>query len=178
MYAYIDESGDSGYSKNSSKYHILVCVIFPEESSAPRIAKTIFKKFNLGKLKKNHLHATDENDKVRIKTLAEIKKYKFEVVYEKIAKNEVHKDYYEELFTNLMQKINSKNIFKCFVSMKDNRKNTLVKLNDIAKRNNIRIIFAKPEKEKGLQIADSISWFIYQHYEKNRSEYYELLLQK
>lgn len=175
MFAYIDESGESGFSKRSSTYFLIAASLFFEEFTAERIAKKVFKKSQLGKQKKNHIHATDENDKVKNKFISEIKNYDFKIEYDVVEKRREEYDYYEEVFERLLTKLAKYNVEKVFVSIKDSRKSVLKKLNTIARKNGLQVIFSRPEKVKGLQIADFVSWSVFQKYEKAESKYYDLL---
>ena len=74
MDIYIDESGDTGYTKKSTRYFILTAVIVDDPFVLRRIAKSVHKG-KRDKKKANILHAYSEIDSTKnklIKNLADI----------------------------------------------------------------------------------------------------------
>src|SRR5574343_402356 len=65
-YCFIDESGDSGFTKKSSRYFILSAVVCDDPDTLRRIARKVFH----SKIKKKHsnmLHAYSESDTIKNK---------------------------------------------------------------------------------------------------------------
>lgn len=63
-YIYIDESGDIGYTKKSTRYFILTAVIVDDCLFLGRIAKSVYK-LKRDKKKRNIIHAYIESDKIK-----------------------------------------------------------------------------------------------------------------
>ncbi len=172
MYAYIDESGNSGHTKNSTKYFVVACILVSNETILPRIAKKVFKSTKLGKLGKNQLHATSDSDRVKLKIVSLLKKENYNIEYVKILKKTGDKDCYIESLLKLKDKLDKHHIDIVYIANKDSRKKTIDKIKNTFGDNTV---LSKPEKEKGLQIADFVSWSIYQKYENGNSAYYDIL---
>ena len=71
-YIYIDESGDTGYTKKSTRYFILTAVIVGDPFVLRRIAKNVYKT-KIDKKSNGILHAYMETNKVRSKIINNIK---------------------------------------------------------------------------------------------------------
>lgn len=175
MYAFIDESGDAQLTKKSTKFFILTAILFENPEIPRRIARSVFKKFKLGKEGKSQLHANKDLMQIKIQILSELKKENYIIEYISIKKRAIDVDYYLEAFEKLFEKEKMRNIDTCFVAVRDLRKSYKQKLSLIASKGSKGIYFFDTESEKGLQIADFASWCIFQHYEKKESAFYKLL---
>lgn len=177
-YGYVDESGQTGLSKKSSKYLILACILFKDSLTARRLAKDIFTKFRLGDKSKDQVHTTHEDDRLKIKFLSKIKKEYFKVVYVAVRKKKEGVDYYFEALELLLEKLKKESLVTCYISKLYTNKNLIEKVNRLVVESGVKTEFDFPTKEKGLQVADFIAWCIYQKYEFGRNEFYEILYQK
>ncbi len=76
MYIYIDESGDTGYTKKSTKYFILTAVIIDNPFVLNRIVGDIHK-FKINKKKTNMIHSNTENYIVKNKLIKKLLALKY-----------------------------------------------------------------------------------------------------
>lgn len=72
LYACIDESGDTGYTKKSSRYFIVTAVLTDDIIKLRRIAKDIHK-YKIDKRKASTLHAYKETKIVKNKFIEKLK---------------------------------------------------------------------------------------------------------
>lgn len=177
MYAFIDESGDAQLTKKSTRHFVLAAIIFETPEIPRRIARSVFKKFKLGKMGQTQLHATHDSARIKLRILNEVRKVKHSIEYIAIKKKVKEFDYYIEAFEQLALKLKDKNIETVFVATKDIRKSHRIKLIALGVKNNLKPEFYNTEFEKGLQIADFLSWTIFQKYEKDDPDFYDLLLE-
>lgn len=168
MYAYIDESGDLGKSNKSSKNFILTAIIVQNEDLLPRISRKIFTRKVIYKNKVNQLHANKDTNIVRKAMIKEINKIDYEIVYRN------NKNYMIAL-QHICNLLKTKNVNIIYLAMRDSRKDTMTKIDNIGKNLGIKIIQSNPIKEKGLQVADFVSWSIYKYIEYGDDEYYRKL---
>ncbi len=178
MYAFIDESGESGFSSKSSKYFIVAAITFEETTTPRRIAKNIFTKARLYKQGLNQIHSSDISVSVKKKLIKELSKYKFDITFSIVNKNATNKDYYLETLFNSLQKLKKNNIDLVTIATKDNRKIVKDKILEFANLMGIDVEFSTPTSEKALQIADFVAWSLFQKYEKGDSFYIDAILKK
>ena len=167
-YAYIDESGDTGKTKKSTKNFILCCVLVEDKKHLDRLARKVFKTKLKKKKDVNMLHAHRDTESVHKSILKNLKNINYRVVYIE------DKDYLNGLFS-LMQHISIYNVSEIFLAKRDSRKKTLEKIDTFSKKLNIKVIKTSPQNEKGLQIADFISWSIFRYEEFSDSIYFNSL---
>ena len=177
MYAFIDESGQSGYSSKSSKYFLCAAIIFEDENLPRRIAKKVFNKAKLSKTGMNQVHASDVSNNVKQNLIKEIVKHNFKIEYS-IVKKKIKNDYYLETIYELLKKLKTLEIESVTIATKDNRKIVKDKIIDFANSINIKIGFSTPTSEKALQIADFVAWSLFQKHEKDNDYYIKSLLEK
>jgi GTPase len=123
----------------------------------------------------NQIHSTQLNLRIKIALLKELKNTDFTIEYVSFKKKDMNQDYYLIAVNNLIEKLKNKNIDQVFLAIKDNRKSINNKIIQKAQENNLKISITNTISEKGLQIADFVSWSIFQKYEKEDSDIYELL---
>ena len=175
MYAYIDESGNSGFTKKSSKYFILTAILVEDDRVLSRVARKVYQKSQMAKLGKDQLHATDDSDKVKKFLIDHLSKVKYNVVYITVKKNKILTDCYLDSLIVLFKKLKNNGVDFIYLASKDNRKHVRDSIREICISLKMQITVTRPQNEKGLQVADFISWSLYQKYENNNNEFYEIL---
>ncbi len=165
MYAYIDESGDTGLSKKSSKNFILSAVLVKDENILARIARKVFKLKVLNKRKSNQLHAKQDTDGTRKAILKMLNTVDYEAYY-------VNDKNYLKALEILIGFLASQKVNTIYLAMRDSSKKTINAIDQIAKNLNVEVIKTVTQKEKGLQIADFVSWSIFRYVEFGDDLYY------
>jgi len=174
-YIYIDESGDTGYTKKSTRYFILTAVIVDDPYILRRIAKNVHKS-NLNKKKDGFLHAYKESDIVKNKLVKRLKTIDIECIVFVLDKN---KEYTKDPYMYLLEKIiNSKYLFdfkntKIIIARKETNSFYNKKIANMFK--NYNFIFSTPNIEKSLQIADFYSWCVFSYLECSYDKYFSKL---
>jgi Protein of unknown function (DUF3800) len=180
MYAFIDESGDTGYTKKSSKYFIVACIILKDKRYAEnKIKKLIAKLLVLNKKNLGFLHAYKETEQTRTKILKLILDLDCKI-YLHINKKKNNNNIYLESLKSLINIIVTKeDLNEIFVASYDQRKS--IKLDILNSFPKTKIFFTTPEDEKCIQLADFISWATFQKFENNNDVFfkeYEKLIQQ
>ena len=175
MYVYIDESGDTGYTKKSTKYFILTAVIVEDPFMLRRIAKSVYK-YNLNTKKLNMLHAHQESRSVRNKLLKKLVKEEIRCMGVVFDKRKIYsKDLYIFALETMLLYLKNQVLHTIVVARKDTRKSYNQNIINLFKDRNINFIFSTPTNEKCLQIADYYCWVLFSNYEHNRSDYFNKL---
>lgn len=172
MRIYIDESGDTGYTKKSTRYFILTAVIVEDPFVLRRIAKNVHKG-KRDKKKANILHAYSEIDSTKnklIKNLADIDIRCFVIKIKKT--NKVIPDIYLYSLKKMAEYFKSHNTIEIVIARKDTRKHYNKSIIDMFKNHGTNVLFSDMVSEKSLQIADFYSWCIFTHLENNNSDYF------
>ncbi len=171
-YIYIDESGDTGYTKKSTRYFILTAVIVDDPFVLRRIAKNIYK-FKLGKKKTSILHAYNETGAVKNKLTKEIQKNDIQCIVFVLDKSRiVLKDPYEYLLKKTIDYLSALKVFQVTLAKRDTRKSYNKNISALFNSYNIKLQFSDPALEKSLQIADFYSWSTFSHLEYGFSSYF------
>jgi len=173
--AYIDESGDTGYTKKSTRYFILTAVIVDDAFMLRRIAKNVYK-HKKDKKGVNMLHAYNESDKVKNRLVEEIEQVKIECVVFTLDKSKIYKkDPYMHLLEKLVKYFKEISINHIVLAKIDTRKSYNNKIKDLFIVNNLKLTLTDPCLEKSLQIADFYSWCIFSYLESDSDEYFNFL---
>lgn len=172
MYIYIDESGDTGYTKKSTRYFILTAVIVDDPFVLRRIAK-VAHSYNLDKKKLGILHANKESSGVKNKLIKYINSADIRCVTCVFYKNSFkEKDIYKYCLDILAKYFVKNNMQNIVIARKDIRKAYNLKIIEMYSSYKLKASFSDQNREKSLQIADFYSWCIFSHYEYNLSEYF------
>lgn len=158
MFAYIDESGDTGKSKKSSKSFITTSIVVEDELILPRLARNVFKKKVYYKDKVNQLHASKDTYKVHNAILKELEKLSYHSYFFD------DKDYFRNLETHI-KFLSSIGVVKIFIAIRNGNKTYIKKINDLGIIYSIQIVQTTVTANKGLQIVDFISWAIFKKLE-------------
>lgn len=170
MYAYIDESGDTGYKKKSTRYFILTSVVVDNVFVLRRIAKDIHM-FKIDRSVNFHTHK--ENKVVKNKLAQKINQNNLTCVAFVFNKdNHFVDDIYRYTLEELAKYFKKNNIKNIIIARKDIRKFYNKKIIEIYSSYGLNAIFSEPNKEKSLQIADFYSWSIFSSFEYNLSEFF------
>ena len=170
--AYIDESGNTGYTKKSTKYFIITAVIVEDAFMLRRVAKKVHN-FKIHKNKTSILHAYNEDNVVRNKLIKEVKKIDIKCIVFIIDKSKSYKnDPYMHLLEKLVKYFKEININNIVLAKRDTRKSYNNKIKYLFIVNNLKLTLTDPSVEKSLQIADFYSWCIFSYLEYGSGEYY------
>ncbi len=168
MIAYIDESGDTGLSKKSSKSFILTAIIVSDTISLERIARKVFRTKIKNKSKSNQLHANKDTEKVHKAIIKELDKIEYKVLVQN------DKNYFKNI-ESLFLSLSKQGVEKIILAQRDRRKTTFAKINKISLDLSMDIDQTIPINSKGLQIADFVSWSVFRSLEYKDFSYLEKL---
>ncbi len=176
MYAYIDESGDTGYTKKSTKYFILTAVVVEDPFVLRRIVKNIHKG-KRDKKKANILHTHSETNQTKDKLTESLIGNEVHCIVSIVKKaEETVADIYLLTLRKMTNHLKSLQFKSFVIARRDTRKyyNQSI-IDDILGNYNIEIIFSDMLSEKALQISDFYSWCVFAHLEHGNSDYYSRL---
>ena len=172
MYAYIDESGDTGYTKKSTRYFILTAVIVDNPFILRRITKSVHKT-KIDKEKANMLHARDENRKTKDILTEKMKDAGIQCVVFVLDKKKVYiKDPYMYLLKEVSKYFSEFYHVIITLAKRDTRRSYNQNIFNLFISDNLKLLFSDPLLEKSLQIADFYSWTVFSHLEHDHSEYF------
>lgn len=192
-YVYIDESGDLGNSHLSSKYFVMGAIMVENPKNLSRVIKRTRKKY------RNFLHNSPEikgskTDRYIIKKiLGKINNLDYEVFAIFLDKQNIYKipnfynhhKLYDDLAAKLAEKIKISSPTCVIIDKSKFNLEDICNFNDLfsSKLNNVNdypisIIHGDSINYKGLQIADLISWSIFQSLEHDNPLYMELIENK
>lgn len=198
-YIFLDESGDLGFVKKSSRWFVLTIVLTNNHRKIEKCVKKVH--YNLRKKFKRvaelHAYHADDITKKRIlRLLSETNDLKIlcmvlnkKKVYIDLRKQ---KNYLYNYTANiLLDRLHNKKILNCddkiqiIIDQRETNKflksnfENYLKDNLVKRGNNSFEIKIKPSHaEKCLQATDFISWAIFRKYEMNDYEYYEIIKNK
>ncbi len=171
-YTYIDESGDTGYTKKSTRYFILTAVIVFDPVILRRVAKEIHN-FKLHKKKLITLHTNKESDVVKNKIIKKVIGLDIKCIALVIDKIAVNKDdlyaYGLEILGYFFQK---EQINDITIAKRDTRPSYNKRIISILNVLGVKSTFSDPNSEKALQVADFYSWVTFSYLEHNLPKYF------
>lgn len=197
----MDESGCLGFDftkANTSKYFIITFVCVPSKRPIEKIIKRIFSDMKKPEIKRlgSAIHANKATMRTRMKLLHQLhEKSDTVIMLIRLNKQKVYTKLYDEkhvlynYITNiLLDRIFSKKLVPLdgTVHLVASRRETNRFLNGnftnyldrkIAANHHIKIEVSikTPAEEKGLQIADFVSWAAFRKYENNDESYYNVI---
>ena len=192
-YIFIDESGDLGTKKSSSKYFVMAGIRVDDYKKLDRLItkKRRLSKKNIGYV--NEFKATNTPNHIKKSMLKKLKSIDYEVfavTFNKIYRYKVDYSYnnkflYDELSSELAKLIFINNPTFIFLDKNKNKQYEVNRLNNkfFKNLNNykkypINISHVNSFSYKGIQIADLISWSIFQSVEYENTEFIELIKNK
>jgi hypothetical protein len=198
-YIFMDESGDLGFGKRSSKWFIFTIAIVKDKRSLERVVRKIWKP-----LKKSHqqlgelhaYHATAVTKTRMLQKLSELEDLKVLCIV--LNKQKVYvdlqnqKNYLYNYTANiLLDRLHKKGVIdgehdiELFIDRKDTKKslrenfiNYLDSAMSERKAGKLSISLHSSNENKSIQAVDFISWAIFRKYERGDFEYYELIKNK
>ncbi len=172
MHAYIDESGDTGYTKKSTRYFILTAVTVEDALILTRIAKSTYK-LKTDKKKRNMIHAHIESDKIKHKLIEKLENANISCIVFVFDKNKTQeKDPYLSLLEKVAYYFYKNRINKIILARRDTRAYYNKKIMALFDPYGLNLEFSTPTSEKSLQIADFYSWCVFSNLEYDHSEYF------
>jgi len=199
-YIFMDESGDLGFDfskKKTTKFFVVTFIFSISKRSCESIISSIFRNFTPAqrKRRKGVIHCTKEDRIIRQRIFNKIQRVDIKIISIILNKQKVYtrlKDEKHVLYnyvTNiLLDRIFSKGIIPCdktinlIASKRETNKffnqNFKYYLEQQANEiHNVRleIDIKTPHEEKGLQVADCISWSVFRKYEFSDRTYYDLI---
>ncbi len=196
MYAFIDESGDLGFSKGSSRCFIVALLIAKEPNKIRKVVRNVKK--TLGKKWKKvvELKANKSNSVIRTRLLKQLAKEDIEITYLFLDKQKIRnhlRDKKHKLFNWLcgillskyggFDEKESKIIIKVDKratkqSLRDDFDNYIKNFRLHGLKEKIFISHNPSESDRCLQAVDFIAWAIFQKYEHGNGEYYKIIENK
>jgi len=198
-YIFLDESGDLGFSKSSSKWFIFTIAMVSNPRSLERVVKKIWKPLRKKYKKLGELHAYRADDITRTRMLRKLNELMgLKVLCVILNKKKVHidlqneKNYLYNYTANiLLDRLHSSATIKSneqidlFIDRKDTKKklrenfiNYLTGQMNNRGRKHFTVTLHTSHENKSLQAVDFISWAIFRKYERGDFEFYELIKSK
>lgn len=198
-YIFMDESGDMGFGKKSSKWFLFTLAISHDQKALEKVVKKVWKTIHKKHKHIGELHAYHEKDVTitrMLQMLAEVEGLKIMTII--LNKKKVHldlqnqKNYLYNYTANIVldRLINTKILDKnqrisLVVDRKDTKKNLRENFisyitNAMHKRDHkkFEMTLVASHEDRGLQAVDFISWAIFRKYEKGDFEFYEIIKSK
>src|SRR3989344_5019536 len=164
-YIFLDESGDLGFKKTSSKWFLFTLVAIDEPRKLDKIikkARKSLKKKHKHRFSELHAYHCDDITRIRIlKSLAEI-----DIL---INKNIID----EKSVTSLI--VDKKDTNK---NLKNNFIDYITKAMNQKQKATFKMSLTASHDSKGIQAVDFISWAIFRKYEQGDYEFYEIIKDK
>lgn len=198
-YIFLDESGDLGFKKSSSKWFVFTIAMADDARALERVVKGVWRPLKKKHKKLGELHASHEKDITKkrvLKRLSEIDGLK--VLCMILNKQKVYvdlqnqKNYLYNYTANiLLDRLHTKKILApkepihLFVDRKDTKKwlreNFINYLSTSMKKRRVgafRVELHSSHENKSLQAVDFISWAIFRKYERGDYAFYEIIKDK
>ncbi len=197
---YLDESGDLGFdfSKNqTSKYFIITVIAVKNTNIVDKIVKKVFKSFTDKQKKKRngslHCHYEDEQTRKKLLSLIECSEIQIFCVFLDKEKSAIGKEMEKHCLYNYITTViidrfltsqtidNQESVFLSASKWESNKHFNKTFLEEVAKNvtNDKFSMQIKPaQDEKGLQIADFVSWAIFRNLEYKDSSYMDIFKSK
>ncbi len=174
--SYIDESGDIGHTKKSTKYFIVTAICTDDVKSLRHIAKVV-QRHKKDKNKTSILHAYKENNKTKDMLVNRLKNVNISCVVCAVDKQQKPKDtnFYMFALEEIARYCNKIGVAEIVIARLDTRKSYQINIIAMFRQYSIQAVFSNPASEKALQIADFYSWSVFSHLELGNSEYFTKL---
>ena len=192
-FLYIDESGDLGTKKTSSKYFIIAAIKVEDSKKLEKIIKKTRRLSRKKMITSTEIKGGNLPYDLKIKILKKLNNIGYEVfiiVFDKKNRYKIgyehdNKETYDILASKLAKLINIDKPTFIFI---DKSKNKLEEINNFNELflNNLNNIQKQPIKiehadsmhYKGLQMADLISWSTFQNFENENPEFLDMIKNK
>ena len=191
-YIYIDESGDLGTKKASSKYFVMAAVKVENSKKLENIIKKTRRDFKKKMLTSNEVKGGNLPYELKIKILEKLKNMDYEVfiiVFDKENRYKIgygdNKKAYDILASRLAKLINIDKPTFIFIDKSKNKQEEIDNFNEFflnnlnnIKKQPITIEHADSMHYKGLQMADLISWSTFQNFVNDNPDCLDILKTK
>ena len=191
-YIYIDESGDLGTKKGSSKYFIIVAIKIEDSKKLDKIIKKTRRNFKNKMLTSNEIKGGNLPYELKIKILEKLNNINCEVFILVLDKENRYKIGYgnNKKAYNILASMLTKliNIYKptfIFIDKSKNNQKEIDNFNELflnnlnnIKKQPLKIEHADSRHYKGLQMVDLISWSTFQNFENNNPEFLDMIKNK
>lgn len=198
-YIFLDESGDLGFSKKSSRWFLVTIAISKDARCIEKIVRKVWRSLRKKYKHIGELHASNEKDITRSKMLHMIMEYSdIKIMTVILDKSKVYidlqnqKNYLYNFTANiLLERLHNRDIFThgetidLIVDRKDTKKslrenfvNYLTNSMNKRRTEKFTVVLHASHENKSLQAVDFISWAIFQKYEKGNFEFYEIIKNK
>jgi hypothetical protein len=198
-YIFLDESGDLGFKKTSSKWFLFTIALTNDARALERVVKRVWQPLKKKHKKLGELHASHEKDSTRRRVLQRLSDVKdLKVLCVMLNKKKVYvdlqnqKNYLYNYTANiLLDRLHTKGVLTpkepihLFVDRKDTKKrlreNFISYLTDSMKKRrdgSFVVELHSSHENKSLQAVDFISWAIFRKYEQGDYEFYEIIKSK
>ena len=191
-YIYIDESGDLGTKKGSSKYFIIVAIKIEDSKKLDKIIKKTRRNFKNKMLTSNEIKGGNLPYELKIKILEKLNNINCEVfilVLDKENRYKIgygnNKKAYDILASMLTKLINIDKPTFIFIDKSKNNQKEIDNFNELflnnlnnIKKQPLKIEHADSRHYKGLQMVDLISWSTFQNFENNNPEFLDMINNK
>ncbi|MDO8590987.1 MAG: DUF3800 domain-containing protein [bacterium] len=198
-YVFLDESGDLGFSENSSEWFLFTIALTDDKRALEREVKKIWKPLKKKHKKLGELHAYHSNDVTRkrlLKRLSEIKDLKILCII--LNKKKVYVDlrnqknylynYTANVLLDRLHKSRTLTLnerIHLYIDRKDTKKklkenfiNYLTGAMKKRRKGEITIELHSSHENRSIQAVDFISWAIFRKYERGDYEFYEIIKEK
>ena len=185
-YIYIDESGDLGSKKSSSRYFVLAGIMVSKPKKLDNLIKNTYRKHkNIRDMNEIKGTTTPENVKKDILTrLNNIDYQAFIIVFDKQNMYKIDYDYNTNLLYDILASQLAKTI-TIIILDKTKNKNQIDDFNRLfndkiinPKNYPVEIKHVNSVNYKGLQVADLISWSSFQAVERKNNEFIKIIENK
>ena len=189
-YIYIDESGDLG---SDSNYLIMGAIIVDDKDKLDRIIKKARRNYKKKLGNSNEIKGTKTKRNIKKKILKELNKIDYQgiiIVFEKKQKYKINYHHNNNLLYNIIasklaKELTITNKTSIIIDKSKNKEKDQQEFNALflpnlnnPKNHPVTIIHEDSKKEKGLQIADLLSWSAYQSVEHRNDEFINLIKNK
>jgi hypothetical protein len=195
-YVFIDESGDLGFSKNSSKWFIFTIALTDDFRKLEKIIKKARKSLFKKDKKVSELHSYHSNEITRKRILNELNKIdNLKILCVVLNKEKVYvdlqnqKNYLYNYTANiLLDRLHNKNLIdikesiQIYFDKKDTNKNIRLNFEKYIKESlqskregKVSVELMASYDSKSIQAVDFISWSIFRKYERGDFQYYDLI---
>ena len=191
-YIYIDESGDLGTKKASSRYFVMAAIKVEDSKKLEKIIKKTRRDFKKKMLTSNEVKGGNLPYELKIKILEKLKNIDYEVfiiVFDKENRFKIgygdNKKAYDILASRLAKLINIDKPTFIFIDKSKNKQEEIDNFNELflnnlnnIKKQPIKIEHADSMHYKGLQMADLISWSTFQNFENDNPKFLDMIKNK
>ena len=192
-YILIDESGDLGTKKSSSKYFVMAGVKVDDYKKLDRIITKTRRETKKNLITSNEIKGSNLPKEVKIEIFEKLDNVDYEtfiIILEKINRYKFkdafdNKKLYDNIASELAKLINIDSSSMIFIDKSKNKEEEIIDFNEkfVVNLNNfkrfpVEIDHVDSKNYKGLQLADLIAWSAFQSVENENMEFIDLLKNK